>query len=272
MSARSGGPKRPRRKRRSDERRAIYLLPNLFTTTSLLLGFWSIVQASQGHFNAAALGIVGAGICDMLDGWVARATRSASRFGVEYDSLADVVSFGVAPAFLLWSWTLAPLGRRGWVVAALFAVCTALRLARFNVQQQQVQKTGYRGLPSPIAGGFVAASIWFLGWLGLEPPLPRMVGAAVTAGFAGLALLMVSSLPYFSLKGSRLAGRHPFPVLVGAIVGLVVILLHHEPVLFGLGLLYILSGPGLWLMEYRARGERPEIEAASSRESQSDVQ
>ena len=179
MSARSRGPGRPRR-RRSDERRAIYLLPNLFTTTSLLLGFWSLVQASQGHFNAAALAIVGAGICDMLDGWVARATRSASRFGLEYDSLADVVSFGVAPAFLLWSWTLAPLGRRGWLVAALFAVCTALRLARFNVQQQKVEKTVYRGLPSPIAGGFVAVTIWFLGWLGLEPPLPRASASGLT--------------------------------------------------------------------------------------------
>jgi CDP-diacylglycerol--serine O-phosphatidyltransferase len=230
-----------------------------------------LVQASKGHFDAAALAIVLAGLCDMLDGWVARATRSTSRFGIEYDSLADVVAFGVAPAFLLWSWSLAPLGRRGWLVAALFAVCGALRLARFNVQAQQASATRYRGLPIPIAGGFVAVTVWFLGWLGLEPPLHRVLGAAVTLGFAGLALLMVSSLPYFSLKGVQDVRRHPFRLLVGVSVAIVVILLHPEPVLFGLGSLYILSGPALWLAESRARGETVEVEAPSSEESKTDV-
>jgi CDP-diacylglycerol--serine O-phosphatidyltransferase len=273
----SGSYTRPRRRfrrrrRRAERNRAIFLLPNLFTTASLLLGFWSLVEASSGRFGLAALGIFLAGICDMLDGRIARATRSTSRFGVEYDSLADMVSFGVAPAFLVYAWTLAPLGRRGWAVAALFTVCAALRLARYNVQAPSSERKGYSGLPSTMAGGFVAVTIWFVHWLGLTPPLPRMFGLAFTAGFAGLALLMVSSVPYPSLGSLRIPGRSGFSTLVALTVGLVVILLYHEPALFAIGLFYVLSGPALWGMDHRARvrGAAPQ-EAPRPKESETDA-
>ncbi len=263
--------RRMRRRRRREDRRAIYLLPNLLTTASLLLGFGSLVQASQGHFGTAALAIVLAGVFDMLDGRIARATHSTSQFGLEYDSIVDMVSFGVAPAFLIYTWTLAPLGPRGWLVAALFAVCAALRLARFNVQQQSEESTRYRGLPSTFAGGFVAVTVWFVEWTGLAPPFPRMVGLVLTAGFSGLALLMVSSIPYPSPKGVRLTGRQGFSVLVVAAVALVVILLHHEPVMFGLGLIYMLSGPVLWILESPARSRKRELEASRPEESHGDA-
>jgi CDP-diacylglycerol--serine O-phosphatidyltransferase len=245
------------------------LVPNLITTASLLLGFWSIVQASKGLYGQAALGIVIAVLCDALDGRIARATRSTSRFGLELDSIADAVSFGVAPAFLVYSWTLAPLGR-GWLVAALFAVCAALRLARFNVQAQRAESTRYQGLPSTVAGGFVAVSVWFVEWLGFTPPLPKAVGFWVTGAFAAVALLMVSSLPYPSVKGVRLTSRHRFPVLVAAAVGLVLVLLHHEPVLFGLGLMYLLAGPGLWALERRSSARGAQEPLPALQESTSD--
>jgi CDP-diacylglycerol--serine O-phosphatidyltransferase len=252
-----------RRRQRGDPSRAIFLLPNLFTTASLVLGFWSIVEASRGRFGLAALGIFLAGFCDMLDGRIARATRSTSRFGVEYDSLADMVSFGVAPAFLIYSWSLAPLGRRGWAVAALFMLCAALRLARFNVQTSPAAKGRYGGLPSTMAGGFVAVTVWFVNWLGLGPPLPPAVGLAFTAGVVGLALLMVSSVPYPSIGSLRIPGRHGFSTLVAFTIGVVVILLYQEPVLFAIGLIYILAGPALWLRDHRARAQRPEVEVSS---------
>ena len=135
MSARERISERRRRRRAQtgDRGRVIYLLPNLITSASLLLGFWSIVMSIDHRFERAALFIVLAGICDMFDGYVARATRSTSAFGVEYDSIVDMVSFGIAPALLVYTWVLAPLGNRAWLIAALFALCAALRLARFNV-------------------------------------------------------------------------------------------------------------------------------------------
>jgi CDP-diacylglycerol--serine O-phosphatidyltransferase len=257
-----------RRRRRRRDRRAVYLLPNLFTTTSLLFGFWAIVEAANGEWSLSALGIVLAGVCDMLDGRIARATHSTSRFGLEYDSIADAVSFGVAPAFLVYSWALAPLGKRGWAVAALFAVCAALRLARFNVQAEKEERNRYQGLPSTIAGGFVALSIWYFEWAGLVPPLSRATGLMVTVGFTALALLMVSSVPYPGLKGIRLTSQHGIPVLVAAAIAWVVIFLHHEPVLFGLGVLYLLSGPALWLVESRGAGRRARARARAGQQPQ----
>ncbi len=276
MTAEAGRPRRrPRRRRHGEERRAVYLLPNLITTASLLFGFWSLVLASRGRFELAALAILLATVCDMLDGRIARATRSTSRFGTEYDSISDAISFGVAPAFLVYHWALAPLGPRGWLVAAVFPVCAALRLARFNVRDQVREGTRYQGLPSTFAGGFVAVTVWFMEWAGIGPPLSRGVGLAVTVGFAALAVLMVSSLPYPGLKGIRLGGRHGFRALSAAAVALVVILLHHEPVLFALGLVYLLSGPVIWVLESRRRPEaRPleaEAESPPPKESPSDV-
>jgi CDP-diacylglycerol--serine O-phosphatidyltransferase len=234
----------------------------LITAASLLFGFWSLVLASRGRFELAGLAIILATVCDMLDGRIARATHSTSQFGIEYDSISDAISFGVAPAFLIYHWALAPLGPRGWLVAAIFPVCAALRLARFNVRQQVREETRYQGLPSTFAGGFVAVTIWFMEWAEIGPPLSKPIGLAVTVGFGALALLMVSSLPYPGLKGLRVAGRHGFQLLVATAVGLVVVLLHHEPVLFTLGVIYIVSGPTLWILETRTRRETRRVEAS----------
>jgi CDP-diacylglycerol--serine O-phosphatidyltransferase len=244
-----------RRARRAErgERRVVYLLPNLITTAALLLGFWSIVSSSQGHFGRAALLIVLAGICDMLDGRVARATGTSSRFGSEYDSLSDVISFGLAPALLYYNWMLVPLGPRGWLIASLFAICAALRLARFNAGEQS-SSNDYQGLPSTIAGGMVAVLVWFVEWLGFGPPFGAFFGSIVTLGFGALALLMVSSVPYFSLKGVRIPRSMAYPALVAVVLGLVVLLLYHEPVMFGIGVSYVLSGPLRLSLKLRAQG------------------
>ena len=240
--------KRFTRRKRTSERRAIFLLPNLITTAALMLGFWSIVQAIHGNWDRAAWGIILAGVCDALDGRVARVTRSTSTFGVEYDSLSDVVSFGLAPAVLVYAWALEPLGPRGWVIASLFAVCAALRLARFNVQKHTEEKVHFQGIATTVAGGNVAVMVWFVGWLGLEPPFTPTVGTAITAGFIAMALLMVSGVPYPSWRSLPVSGPAAFPTLVGVVLGIVLLILYGEPAFFAIGCLYLASGPVLWLM------------------------
>jgi CDP-diacylglycerol--serine O-phosphatidyltransferase len=236
--------RRRRRRRRGGERRGLYLLPQLFTTANLFFGFFSMIQSTQGHFDRAALGIVLAGLCDALDGRVARLARSTSRFGSEYDSLADVVSFGVAPAFLAYmAGELGSLQRTGWILAFLFTACAALRLARFNVQASRYAGR-FEGLPSPAAAGMVAATQWFTSFL-LEqgydvfvPPL--LVGTLLAA----LGLLMVSAVPYRSFKEIDL--RHGFRTIVLVIVALAVVLQEPSLWLFVLGAGYVSSGPLEW--------------------------
>src|SRR5262249_23509450 len=202
---REGFRERRRRRRagRRERRRAVYLLPNLITSTGLMLGFWSITLSIRGEFEKAALAIVLAMVCDMLDGRVARATHSSSRFGVEFDSLSDLTAFGLAPALLMYNWTLLPLGPRGWLVAGLFALCAALRLARFNARATDVVQKHFQGIATTFAGGMVAATVWFVEWLGYTPPFQRGLSMVVTTFFALLALLMVSTIPYPSIKGLK---------------------------------------------------------------------
>jgi CDP-diacylglycerol--serine O-phosphatidyltransferase len=258
--------RRRRRPSRRERRRAIFLLPNLITTAAILLGFWSIVQSFHGRFDLAALGIVLAGVCDVLDGRIARATHSTSKFGVEYDSLADMLAYGVSPALLIYLWALVPLGPRGWLIASLFTVCAALRLARFNVVQHVEERTRYQGLPSTVAGGFVAVAVWFVGWLEIEPPFTRGLSFAIGLACALLALLMVSNVPYLSTKKLPLRGPNAYPVLVAGVLLLIVILMRPEPVLFGLGVTYIASGPLLWLLSWRRSEPAP-----AAKESPGDV-
>ena len=265
-------PGRLRRRRRtrpprSERRRAVFLLPNLVTTVALLLGFWSITQSIQGHWDRAAWGIVLAGIADMMDGRIARATRSTSKFGVEYDSLADLVSFGMAPALLVYNWALAPMGQRGWIIASLFAICAALRLARFNVQQNVEERDRYQGLPSTFAGGMMAVIVWFVGWLGWEPPFSSAFGLLITLSFVSLALLMVSTVPYPSTKALPVTGRNAFPTLVGIVLGIVLVLLYGDPAFFAIGATYVIAGPLLWLLERR----RPRAATPAHPEEPSDV-
>lgn len=241
---RTGVRRRRRRRRRGGERRGLYLLPQLFTTANLFFGFFSMIQSTQGHFDRAALGIVLAGLCDALDGRVARLARSTSRFGSEYDSLADVVSFGVAPAFLAYlSGDLAMLQRTGWILAFLFTACAALRLARFNVQPSRYAGR-FEGLPSPAAAGMVAATQWFHSFLlqqgyGITAP-PLVVGGLL----AGLGLLMVSAVPYRSFK--EVDTRHRFRTIVLVIVALAVIVQEPSLWLFVLGAGYVAAGPIEW--------------------------
>jgi len=250
-----------RRRRRRRERRArsrgFYLLPHLVTTAGLFFGFYAIVQAFTGHPDRAALGIVLAGVCDALDGRLARMAHSASRFGLEFDSIADIVSFGVAPAVLAYSaGGLDELGRTGLVMAFLYVAGAALRLARFNVTPSRYRGR-FEGMPSPAAAGMVASTQWFVAFLAehgivLEVPAPLVAIAA-----AGLGLLMVSSIPYRSFKELDL--RHSYGTLV--IVVFTVALVIQEPslTLFAIALAYALSGPVEWLWRWFTRRPLEEI-------------
>jgi CDP-diacylglycerol--serine O-phosphatidyltransferase len=240
---------RRRRRRRRSERgeppRGLFLLPHLVTTAGLFFGFYAIVQAFNDKPNLAALGIVLAGVCDAFDGRLARLTRSTSRFGLEYDSIADTVSFGVAPAMLAFSaGNLQVLGRTGWVMAFLFTACAALRLARFNVAAGRYRGR-FEGLPSPAGAGMVATTVWFVAFLrefGLEFSVPA---GFVAAGTAILGLLMVTAIPYRSFKEVDL--RHSFGTLVLIVFAIALIINEPSVTLFVIGLVYCVSGPVEWL-------------------------
>jgi CDP-diacylglycerol--serine O-phosphatidyltransferase len=244
--------KRRRRKRR-ETRSGLYLLPALLTTGNLFFGFYSIIQASSGHYDLAALGIVLAGVFDVLDGGVARLARATSRFGAEYDSIADTVSFGVAPAMLAFhAGNLGVLGRPGWVMVFLFTVCAALRLARFNVAPARYRGR-FEGLPSPAAAGMVASTQWFMSYLrehGLYLNFPEWM---VAGGGAVLGLLMVSAIPYRSTKELDL--RHSFGTLVLVVVALLLIVQEPSVTLFCVGIIYCLSGPAEWI--WRRAAHKP---------------
>ncbi len=247
-------PRRRRRpRRRGGKNRGLYLLPHLFTTGNLFFGFYAIIKAAQGQPEQAALGIVLAGIFDTLDGRVARLARATSAFGREYDSIADTVSFGVAPAMLAYhAGNLAVLGRAGWILTFLFTVCAALRLARFNVSPGRYPGR-FEGLPSPAAAGMVAATQWivsFLREIGSSFTVPESV---VAMSIAGLGLLMVSAIPYRSFKEFDM--RHPFRTLVMVVLAILLIILEPKVTLFVIGIAYVASGPIEWA--WRRIAKRP---------------
>ena len=216
----------------------IYVLPNLVTTANMFFGFFAIIQSIKGNYEFAAYAIVAAAFFDQLDGRVARMTNSTSQFGAEYDSLCDLVSFGVAPALLLYLWALHPFGRLGWVISFLFAACGALRLARFNVQKNIVEKAYFQGLPIPMAAGIVASSILFFEDLELNP-----IGSVPLLLMAGLlAFVMVSNFRYRSFKDLDLKQRLPFHYLVLGVAVLTIVVLRHEIMIFILFLSYALLG------------------------------
>lgn len=226
---------------RRNPRKGIYLLPNLLTSANLFAGFFAIVGAFNGEYVQAATAILIAMVFDFLDGRVARLARAESRFGIEYDSLADLVSFGLAPGVLMYAWALDAYGRLGWAAAFLFVVCGALRLARFNVQIGRVESTHFVGLPIPGAAAVLATSVildmHFLG-LGREIRPVLMLGMTYA-----LAFLMVSNIRYRSFKSYAMGERRPFRILVWAILILVLAAIQPQIVVFGLVLLYALSGP-----------------------------
>jgi CDP-diacylglycerol--serine O-phosphatidyltransferase len=238
-------------------KKGIYLLPNLFTTGNLLCGFSSIVASINEQYIQAAVAILIAVGLDYLDGKVARMTNSSTAFGIEYDSLADLLSFGMAPGLLLYAWTLRSFGHFGWLAAFLFVICGALRLARFNVQATGVQKYAFTGLPIPAAAGVLASAV-LLGRHygdihGIDADRPLFIVLAVYA----LAFLMVSHFRYRSFKRLRLKRPWSFHYLGGAALAIVVIAIMPEVSLFLMFFCYALSGP----VETLLRRRKPKEEA-----------
>ncbi|MBX3706447.1 MAG: CDP-diacylglycerol--serine O-phosphatidyltransferase [Pseudomonadales bacterium] len=232
-------------------RRGIYLVPNLITTGALFAGFYAIVAGMNGHFIAAGIAIYAAMVLDTLDGRVARWTRTESRFGAEYDSLSDMVAFGVAPALVVFSFSLDTLGKFGWFCTFVYMACAALRLARFNTQSDL---GSFTGLASPSAAAIVASAVWV--WSeSLGAASPSLAGA-VFLGLvtAGVGLLMVSSFRYYSPKALNVKGRVPFITLVVVALGFAVMLADPPRAFLVLFSLYALSGPATWLWR-RWRGE-----------------
>ena len=246
---------RPRRRKplieQSLRERSIYLLPNLFTTAALFAGFYAIVQAMNGKFEHAAVAILIAMVMDGLDGRVARLTNTQSAFGAEYDSLSDMVSFGVAPALVIYVWALKPLGKLGWIAAFIYCACAALRLARFNTKLDDSDKRYFQGLPSPAAAALLASLVWvsfdngvggtevFFGWLQM-----KWLAWGITI-FAGAS--MVSDLKYYSGKDINLRSSVPFVVILLIVLAFVLISYSPPEVLFFVSLIYGLSGYAMWV-------------------------
>jgi CDP-diacylglycerol--serine O-phosphatidyltransferase len=227
-------------------RRGIYLLPNLITTGALFAGFYAIVAAMNGNVVAAAIAIYAAVLLDTADGRVARLTRTQSAFGAEYDSLSDMVAFGVAPALVSFTWALSQLGQLGWVVTFLYMACTALRLARFNTQGDI---SSFTGLASPAAACMVVTAIWVLEDIRPAGELVGTLQAVVIALVTiAAAMLMVSNFRYFSPKMLTLRGRVPFVALVAVVLGFAIVLVYPPRVLLTLTIAYALSGPVQWLV------------------------
>ncbi|XOV82185.1 MAG: CDP-diacylglycerol--serine O-phosphatidyltransferase [bacterium] len=223
-------------------KRGIYLLPNLITTGALFAGFYAIVAGINGNFVAASLAIFVAGALDTADGRVARLTNTESQFGAEYDSLSDMVAFGVAPALVAFSWGLSSLGQLGWVATFVYMACAALRLARFNTKGDNASFTG---LASPSAAAIIACSIW--AWVEYGGGVPGVVGSGVMAVITTLAgLLMVSNFTYFSPKLLNFKDRVPFVTLVFVVLGFSILMVDPPTVLLFLAVTYALSGPVLY--------------------------
>ncbi len=231
-------------------RRGIYILPNLITAGSLFAGFYSMVSTLNGNYGTAALWIFFAAICDGLDGKVARLTNTTSKFGVEFDSLADLVAFGVTPGLMMYAWALKPFGRLGWLAAFLFVVCGALRLARFNVQVETVESKRFIGLPIPAAASMVASTVLLFNHFGWPSSFKRV---AILILIYMLAFLMVSNIKYYSFKDPELLKRQPFGFLVLAVILLIIIVAEPVIMIFAVLLCYVLSGPIALLITWPRR-------------------
>tara|TARA_R110002072_G_scaffold172296_1_gene326264 strand:- start:51 stop:836 length:786 start_codon:yes stop_codon:yes gene_type:complete len=224
--------------------RGIYLLPNLFTTASLFSGFYAIVAAMNGNFDNAAVAIFISMILDGLDGRVARMTNTQSAFGAEYDSLVDMVAFGVAPALVAFTMNLQTLGNVGWIATFIYVAGAALRLARFNTQMDVVDKKYFIGLPSPSAAAIVAGFVWATH--GYEQTMALTLLTMVVVASSGV--LMVSNVKYYSFKEFDMKKSVPFTALLIMVLVFAVIALEPSLVLFGAFMIYVLSGPVGWVL------------------------
>ena len=249
-------PVRPRR-------RGIYVLPNLFTLAALFGGFYAVVVAMNGRFELAAIGVFCAMVLDSLDGRVARMTNTQSAFGEQMDSLSDMVSFGAAPALIVYEWALKGLGKAGWIAAFVYCACAALRLARFNTNIGVIDKRYFQGLPSPAAAALVVGFIWVMDDAGYRDvsDLPVVAWSAFAfALYAGLT--MVTNVPFYSFKDISLKRSVPFIVIVLIALGIAVINIHPPAVLFGMFCIYGFSGYGLYI--YRKVKGKPVSMIATS--------
>jgi CDP-diacylglycerol---serine O-phosphatidyltransferase len=252
-------PRRPRRK-------GIYILPNLFTLAALFGGFYGIVMAMNGRFENAAIGIFCAAVLDSLDGRVARMTNTQSAFGEQMDSLSDMVSFGAAPALIVYEWALKGLGKLGWLAAFVYCAGAALRLARFNTNIGVVDKRFFQGLPSPAAAALVVGFIWVMDDAGF-----RDVDGIVWLSWLAFALTlysgltMVTNVPFYSFKDVSFKRSVPFIVIVGIAMGFALIAYHPPTVLFAVFMVYGLSGYGVYVWKRRT-GKPVSVIATSTHE------
>ncbi len=235
-------------------RRGIYILPNLFTTAALFAGFFAIVQAMNGNFEQSAVAIFVAMVMDGLDGRVARLTHTQSAFGAEYDSLSDMVSFGVAPALVVYVWALKGMGKLGWIAAFVYCAGAALRLARFNTQLEVADKRYFQGLPSPAAAALLAGLVWVMHDYHISGESVRWLVWFATL-FAGLT--MVSNLRYYSGKQINLRRSVPFMMLLLLVFFFILISLDPPQVLFSIFVAYALSGYVMFLWNLRKPASRP---------------
>lgn len=244
-----------RGKGRKKIKRGIYILPSIFTSLSLFCGFYSITASLGGNFIPASWALIIAALFDAADGRIARLTRSVSKFGEHYDSLVDMISFGAAPAILVYTWVLQPFGRWGWLAAFLYIICVALRLARFNLHTSSSENKYFQGLPSPPSAVMLAATVILFSSFKCDEAI-MVVIPLITAV---LALLMVSNLRYYSFKDVDFRKRRPFNVLVALILLLILFLAEPEILLFAGATLYVLSGPGTMLFNVRKKKLQKEI-------------
>lgn len=251
--------KRRKKRRWSEDGQAgpvTYVIPNLFTTANLFAGFYGIVSSINGHYDKAAIAVLVSCMFDILDGKVARLTKATSRFGVEYDSLADLVAFGVGPGLLMYLWALKPFGRLGWLAAFLFVACGALRLARFNVQTGTGSKKYFTGLPIPGAACMVATTVLFL--LKIKGPDFSPVHVVFLLMTYVLGFLMVSSIPFDSFKELEVVKGRPLPVLFVLVLLVTVVAAKPSVMLFIIFTLYVLSGPVRYVIRALRRTKTPE--------------
>ena len=241
--------------RKRVRRKGIYILPNLFTSASLFAGFYAIIASIQGRYEAAATAILVSWLFDGLDGKIARVTHTTSHFGTEYDSLSDLVAFGIAPGILAFQWALSPFGRLGWLACFTYVVCGALRLARFNVQKNTMEPKYFKGLPIPAAATFIASAVLFTAALG---GLPGSKNILVIVLIYFLSFLMVSSIRYPSFKEFDLKRQKPFNVLVGIILVSLVIAYKPKIMLFFVVAVYALSGPVISLYRLKKKRATPQ--------------
>jgi CDP-diacylglycerol--serine O-phosphatidyltransferase len=247
--------------KKSRIKKGIYILPNLFTTASLFCGFYSIIASLKEQFVPASIIILVAVVFDGLDGRIARFTNTTSKFGAEYDSLSDVIAFGVAPSFLAYNWAMSFYGKWGWLAAFLFVLCGALRLARYNIQIGIIESKVFNGLPIPAAASVVATTVIFFDYAGVEGKFhdPSMLFFVTV-----LSILMVSNIKYYSFKDLKLLARKPFMTFFSVILLLIIVLAIPEIVAFVALLGYAISGPIWWLAKFGQQTRRKAKEKKNS--------